>query len=67
MIRFGHIFDRVSDADRRKTTEVQALFRTAFPGGGDGAERIPELLEHRHERGYDVVLLTAGRRNAVRR
>ncbi len=59
MIRFGRIFDRVSDADRRKTAEVQALFRTAFPGEGDFAERIPELLEHRQERGYDVVLLTA--------
>jgi acetoin utilization deacetylase AcuC-like enzyme/GNAT superfamily N-acetyltransferase len=59
MIRFGRIFDRVSDADRRKTAEVQALFRTAFPEEGDYAERIPELLEHRHERGYDVVLLTA--------
>ena len=35
MIRFGRIFDRVSDADRRKTAEVQALFRTAFPGEGD--------------------------------
>ncbi len=59
MIRFGRIFDRVSDADRRKTAEVQALFHIAFPEEGDYAERIPELLEHRHERGYDVVLLTA--------
>src|SRR5258708_20260377 len=59
MIRFGRIFDQVRDADRRKMTEVQALFREVFPGEAGDAERIPELLERRHELGYVVVLLTA--------
>ena len=47
------------EGDRRKLAEVQTLFHTAFPEEGDYAERIPDLLEHRQERGYDVVLLTA--------
>src|ERR1700722_8537460 len=59
MIRFGRIFDQVTEADRRKMTEVQALFREAFPDATGDAERIPELLERRHELGYVVVLLTA--------
>ena len=58
MIRFGRIFDQVSDTDRRKMAEVLAIFRKAFPDVADDAERIPGLLEHSHERGYDVVLLT---------
>ncbi len=59
MIRFGLIFDQVTDADRRKMAEVQALLREAFPGAAGDAEALPELLENRHALGYQVVLLTA--------
>src|SRR5436305_2060173 len=59
MIRFGRIFDLVTDADRRKMVEVQAIFIKAFPGAADEAARIPQLLERRHELGYKVVLITA--------
>src|SRR5206468_1413213 len=59
VIRFGRIFDQVTDADLRKMAEVQAIFRKAFPDAAEEAARFPELLDHRHELGYKVVLLTA--------
>ncbi|HVY61201.1 MAG TPA: histone deacetylase family protein [Planctomycetota bacterium] len=57
MIRFGRIFDHVTDVERRKMREVQALFRRVFPDSD--AARIAELVARRAELPFDVVLLTA--------
>ena len=59
MIRIGRIFDQVTDAERRKMDQVQAIFRKVFTAAKEYADRIPQLLTQRQGLGYDVILLTA--------
>lgn len=58
MFRIGRISDLVTTAERRKMEEVQAIFRKAFRGVVEYADRIPELLVA-HDSSFEFVVLTA--------
>jgi len=59
VLRFGRIFDCVTDAERRKLAEVQTIFRKAFPDSTGYADKIPDLIARRAALGFDIALLTA--------
>jgi acetoin utilization deacetylase AcuC-like enzyme/GNAT superfamily N-acetyltransferase len=59
VIRFGRLFDTATDADRRRLTEAQALFRKVFPREQEYAERLAWLVKNRAALDHDVVVLTA--------
>jgi acetoin utilization deacetylase AcuC-like enzyme/GNAT superfamily N-acetyltransferase len=57
-IRFLHVYD--ADADPRRITEVQRIFRSYFGEAYGGyADEIPELLRRQAERGHRTILITA--------
>ena len=58
MIRFGRILEQVTEFDRRKLAEVQAIFRKVFTGAIGYADKLPDMLRRRHELPYQVVILT---------
>lgn len=58
MIRICRIHDIHGEADRRRLGEVAAIFRRAFSGIPEQADKITELFKNRHELGYPFVLLT---------
>ncbi len=59
MIQFGRIFDRGTDADRRKLAAVQDLFRRVFPREAEYATEFEHELNERESSGCEPVLLTA--------
>lgn len=59
MIQFGRVFDRGTDADRRKLVAVQDLFRRVFPREAEYADEVERELNERSRGGYEPVLLTA--------
>ena len=58
MIRFGRL-DRVSDADAARRPRCRLSSARRFREKGISPNESRSCFEHRHERGYDVVLLTA--------
>lgn len=59
MFRFGRIFDQVTETERRKMAEVQAIFRQTFPVVAEYANRLPEMFSASARLSYDPVLITA--------
>lgn len=59
MIRFGRIFDRGTEADQRKLSEVQALFTRIFPREADYAHTLELLLAEHKRPDCEAILLTA--------